>query len=259
MTIDELISKYYDDLSKTEIHIWNYLCAHKKECRLLSAEGLAKCCNVSSMTIQRFLKKLRLSGYGELKLLLRWEMDEVLPYDEKAVDGTCLNFMKTMDDIRGKDCRHIFRMMDEASHIFVYGTGELQKDAAREMKRVFLYGHVLIHFIECLGTDENEMAVELAKGGDLMFIISMSGTTPGLKEFTTLLKEKDVRVVSMTEARPNELSAAADDRLYITTEHYGIGKSKDMYSSGAAFFLMIELLFFKYMEYQYKKNENPIV
>ena len=250
MTIDELITCRYDSLSKTEQEIWGYISGRKEECARMTLADLAAACHVSSMTVQRLTQKLGLSGFAEFKFRLERDLDANQPFDRTAMDGTRWNYLKSMEDIRQKDCSYIFDSMDQAKRIFVYGTGELQKNAAREMKRIFLYGKILIHFIECVGIDEKEMAADLLGDGDMIFIISQSGNTPGLKEFAQLLKERRVMVVSITEMGTNDLSMCADDRLYITSAYYSIGRQKKKYASGASFFLAIDTLFYKYMEHR---------
>lgn len=253
MTIEELVASRYDSFSRTEEEIWGFISGQKGECASMTLAELAAACHVSSMTLQRFTQKLGLSGYSEFKFRLERDLDENQPFDRTAMDGTRWNYLKSMEDIRQKDCTYIFDAMDQARRIFVYGTGELQKNAAREMKRVFLYGKVLVHFIECVGIDEKEMAGKLLGEGDMIFIISQSGNTPGLKEFAGMLRERRVMVVSLTEMGTNDLALCADDRLYITTTYYSIGRQKKKYASGAAFFLAIDTLFYKYMEHRFVK------
>lgn len=256
MTIEGIAAACYHTFTNTEQYIWSYISGSRENCAKMSMSELARNCNVSSMTIQRMMQKMGLNGYAEFKFWLERELDDSQPFDTLAMDGTCRNYMKSMDDIRQKDCTYIFDAMDQARRVFVYGTGELQKNAAREMKRVFLYGRILIHFIECVGMDEKAMVSKLLGEGDMIFIISQSGNTLGLKAFAQMLKERHVMVVSITEMGINDLASCADDRLYITSTYYSIGRKKAPYASGASFFLAIDMLFFKYMEHRFKKYEE---
>ena len=71
----------YNDtrLGANDLHIWRYISTHRQECANLSIEALGAKCNVSRTTILRFAQKLGLSGFSELRLLLRMECQEKAP------------------------------------------------------------------------------------------------------------------------------------------------------------------------------------
>ena len=62
-----------------DLHIWRYISTHRQECANLSIEALGAKCNVSRTTILRFAQKPGLSGFSELRLLLRMECQEKAP------------------------------------------------------------------------------------------------------------------------------------------------------------------------------------
>ena len=77
MKIDDLVNLHYDKLNQSDLHIWKYINAHRKESYNLTIDELASRCNVSRTTILRFAQKLSLKGYSELKVYLKWENKEV--------------------------------------------------------------------------------------------------------------------------------------------------------------------------------------
>ena len=66
MKIDDLVNLHYDKLNQSDLHIWKYINAHRKESSNLTIDELASRCNVSRTTILRFAQKLSLKGYSEL-------------------------------------------------------------------------------------------------------------------------------------------------------------------------------------------------
>ena len=71
MRIEELVNTHYDKLTENDIHIWQYIATHRKECEDLSIDELASRCYVSRTTVMRFAKRIGLHGYAELKLYLK--------------------------------------------------------------------------------------------------------------------------------------------------------------------------------------------
>ncbi|MBR5583693.1 MAG: MurR/RpiR family transcriptional regulator, partial [Lachnospiraceae bacterium] len=54
MKIEELVNSHYDMLNENDIHIWEYILSHRKECENLTIEELASRCYVSRTTVMRF-------------------------------------------------------------------------------------------------------------------------------------------------------------------------------------------------------------
>lgn len=73
MKIEELVNKHLQMPNPTNLIVWRYIYAHKKECCYMSIYDMAEACNVSRTTILRFAKKLSLDGFSDLKALLKQE------------------------------------------------------------------------------------------------------------------------------------------------------------------------------------------
>lgn len=76
MRLEELVNRHYDQLNSTDRMIWKYVYNNKNFCINCSINELAEKCNVSRTTIMRFAQKLSLSGYSELKLILKGEREQ---------------------------------------------------------------------------------------------------------------------------------------------------------------------------------------
>ena len=76
MKLDERFNERRAQLGENDLYIWQYISTHRKECASLSIEALGAKCNVSRSTILRFAQKLGLTGFSELRLMLRMEAEE---------------------------------------------------------------------------------------------------------------------------------------------------------------------------------------
>lgn len=254
MSIDQLISQHFDELNTTEKNIWNYIHQHKADCQQMSIAQLATCCNVSHTTILRFAQKLGLQGYSELKVYLRLSISEQADFDEDVLEDTCFDYEQLMRSMKEKDCSNIFAMMNQANRIFVYGTGEVQKNVAKELQRIFINAQKVIYHIE--GFDETGIVTQYMDEHDMIFIISLSGSSNIVKRFVEKLKVCNVKIVSITRLEQNELAQYADESLFINTRFHNTGKGVQVYSSMTSFFMMIDLLFLKYLRYQAQREHG---
>ena len=76
MTLEELVNSKLDKLNPTDLIVWRYIYAHKKECCYISIYDIADNCNVSRTTVLRFAKKLGLDGFSDLKMMLKMEISQ---------------------------------------------------------------------------------------------------------------------------------------------------------------------------------------
>ena len=110
MTLDELFNEHRSQLGENDLYIWNYITAHRRECAALPIETLGRRCNVSRTTILRFARKLGLHGFSELKVLLRME-EKPQQAQPDYIEQTCAVYCRhDCRDIRAKDCTALFRL-----------------------------------------------------------------------------------------------------------------------------------------------------
>lgn len=248
MRLEMLINDNYDKLNENDLYIWNYILSHKKECQNLSIQELAAKCNISHTTISRFCKKLGLSGYGELKLFIKWDLKPEKVFDSKEIMNSYYDYIKTMDIIIKQDLSDIYDFVDQGGRIYAYGTGDVQKSAVKELKRVLLYGGYIVHVLE--GREETRFILDHLKENDVFFLYSFSGENHFMNEFARCLKNRGIRIVTITRNGSNELSRMGDVSLQfychpiIQTKNH-----KDIYMA-AHFFLINEFILLKLLEHQ---------
>lgn len=252
MRIDELVNTYYNKLNQNDMYIWKYIYSNKKECCNLTIDDLAAKCNVSRTTILRFAQKLSLKGYSELKVYLKWEMTEE-HVDENFVETVCNEFKSSIDEMRERDYSKACRMIYESRRVFVYGTGAVQKSVAQEAKRIFLSGKECFAVVD--GIAEIDLTLDTMTPDDLMIVISLSGESSHIKDFAKQLLMRNIPFISITKLKNNELAKLSEDSLYINTSIVNIGNNYE-YEAVSLFFILIEILFLKYVMYKNKRKSE---
>ena len=251
MKIEELVNSHYDMLNENDIHIWEYILSHRKECENLTIDELASRCYVSRTTVMRFAQRIGLKGYAELKSYLR--MDNRLDAQEQSGFEMFYNryarFMKTLKE---QDMTNALELISKANRLYVYGTGIVQSSAASEMKRVFLEEKKLFNVIQT----RHELSVfeKNIYQGDLVVIISVSGENQRALDFAKKLKAKNVSLLSITSTKSNSLSRLADEAFYVDAPRM-LNTVGGPHDGLAGFFLLIDFLMVKYIEYHGRKNE----
>ena len=220
MKLDERFNEKRSRLGENDLHIWQYISAHRQECAWLSIEVLGAKCNVSRTTILRFAQRLGLSGFSELRLLLRMECEEEMPrgISQNFMEQTCDSYHKMIGELRDKDCTPLFHR---------------------------------IH----AGTETDSLLYNVTDR-DLVLILSVSGESPHVLQLAKALKIRSVPTVSITQRKQNSLAQLCNLRLYVSTVEIDFGTN---YQSAASFFILSELLFLKYMAYRKEADGQCIL
>ncbi len=248
MRLETLVHEKYDRMSPSDHIIWEYICHHREECRGMSLHQLADACQVSHTTILRFIQLLGMDGFGEFKFFLKWEESRCPIVDERSVEQTCFDLTRTVALIEKRDCTELFQRMDTAANIYAYGSGSVQKSAAKALKCFFIVEEKLINVIE--GREEREMAMRQMQPGDVVFLLSVSGNNPSINTYAQKLRELGVYLVSICQDGANELARLCDFQIPFYTQKLQIGRHGMPYYSAAGMFIIAETLSLKYAAYQ---------
>ncbi len=252
MKLNERYNHYHGQLTENDEVIWGYIKGHREACAQMAINELADACHLSRTTVLRFAKKLGFTGYSELKVTLRQELEKKAP-SSSSISQVIGLYNDAITQIRHRDCSDIFSLVDGAERIFVYSTGMVQSSIAREMKRLFMGAGFL--FYEIRGQSETNQILRTIGPGDMVFMISYSGEARQTLSFAKSFKIRGVPIVSMTTLRDNPLAQLSDISLYIATEPVAF-KGMAAYDSLTAFFILAEMLFLKYCEYKEAEDES---
>lgn len=249
MNLDALVKAHRQELGDNDRAIWRYLCDHREECLTASAESLAEACGVSPAAISRFCQKLGLEGYGELRHAVKWQTQESRRIDRDLITRTYQDYQLTLDYLKTVDYGPIIEFLNGPGRIFAYGTGEVQRNTAREFRRLMVYADKRVFVAEAMS--ELDSALKLVAPGDVFVVFSLSGNNKAANQRVRELRAKGIPILSVTSYEDNELARISDHHLYYYNHCIlsGNGLACDAHLS-AQFFMIVEVLLVKYLEWQ---------
>lgn len=248
MDIEKIVEENYNKLNESDLHIWKYILHNKKECSCMSIQELAKRCNVSHTTILRFTQKLNLEGYSEMKVYLKWESKREISLDNKDVQYMYNDIEQTMEYMKNRDFSDVFKLIEAAKSIYIYGSGDVQKEAARDLKRNMIFASKLMYTIE--GKEETNTVLDKVEEQDVFFLISLSGNNTFMNELACKLREKGVKIIAITKASNNGLASISHVSIQFYTHAVYIEENKTKIYTAAQFFIINQIMLLKYLEYK---------
>lgn len=247
MTLEELVDENYEKLNENDLYIWQYIYHHKRECQKMSIQELAHTCNVSHTSIIRFAKKLGLDGYSELKVYLKWSMDRKSDFDTQILHSVVRELKSTLEMMETRDFDELFDCLNKAHHIFIYATGEVQFHAAQEFKREFAYRKKIMHVIE--GRTELDTVLNKANRDDLFILISLSGDNETVVTLAKVLQKMKIKTIGIGLHNHNLLSKYCHEYIGFRTTYFNTGYFDKRYCCTGHFFMIVNMLFLRYLEY----------
>lgn len=135
--------------------------------------------------------------------------------------------------------------LNQASTVYLYGTGRAQKNVADEAQRILLTMHkniIVLHDVH-----ELKMVLNRSIDEDLFFIISLSGESHQLTDVTNLLQLRQKYFISVTTMKDNSLAQKASYNVYVSSNTFYLYDGTD-YSSFISYHIFFETLLRKYNE-----------
>lgn len=244
----EKIHASYGSLNDTDRHILSVITRHFEKIPQMGVEELASLCNTSRTSILRVSKKLGFSGFSEMKNFIKWDIEN--PAHQMKIDAmTSIKDETTYTLTEFNSNNHvsdIIQKIDSAKRIFIYGSGEAQRNCANEMQRLFM--QVGKYMIVVKASNEFLLLAKELNEDDLVFIISLSGDIIKFEKGLHMLKLSHTTLVSITNLDNNVLATEATYRLYAATTPIQI-KDNLVHNSFVSYFVVVESLFRDYIEF----------
>ena len=212
-------------LSKKEQKTAEYMAAHQGQLIYASITELAELAGTSEATVTRVCSKLGYRGFQALKVSVAQEM--VRPQDkierDLQTDATAENivekvFSNAIETLvmtqKAMDMSAVERCIDvlsKARRIAIIGNGNsaaIALDAQHKFMRLGLDA--------CSYTDDHMqmIAVSALKKGDVIIVISHSGSSRNAADTLCLANERGATSISITSNGISPVSKLADIRLY---------------------------------------------
>ncbi|MDE6890041.1 MAG: MurR/RpiR family transcriptional regulator [Eubacterium sp.] len=252
MNLEELVNDKYDLLTANDREILTTVFRDKQSVKEMNSIQLASFLHVSRTTIVRLMKKLGIDSYQEFKLLLNRKEEEhtVYAYDLQDI---VKEYHMMVDELKKHDYEKICGIIYEADTIYLYGTGNEQKTIAEEFKRIFLsLGKFCVDLFD-LG--EVRLARERFGDNDLFLAISLSGENQDVVDVVRAVQETGIRTMSLTRWANNTLARLVQESLYVGTKTVS-HTSGQSYEMVAAFYILLDILSVRYLEFTEKYAEE---
>lgn len=219
------ISLGYNQLTKTERKIADYVLANSQKVLFMSITELAEACGVAEASVHRFCRTVGVKGYQEFKMQLSIGMNtEQERHPEHGGDTSDLlarieqSHLKAIEEttrlLDEEEVRRTVQMMLEADRIWFYGVGNSMITAMEAVGR-FLHITPKVAFLE--DSHLQAMAASMAGPKDLYILVSYSGATREAVHIASLAHARKARTVAITRYPKSELSRLVDAILLFGT------------------------------------------
>lgn len=252
MSIEELINQKFSCFSESDKAVWKYIATHRIESTKMSINDMAQKCFVSRTAVMRFSQKLGFRGFAELKLYLK--MDNPMTEISDQINQVCNTYHSVAESIKKKDCDKMFKTMDCAEHIYICGEGMVQTSIQKEFKRIFPCAGCILYDVPD-GEELFNLLPQMTEK-DFCILISVTGENEKILQVAKELTVRGTPVLSITKKRENTLAHLSDYRLYIESSKTIETPIHWIYESTTSYFILIDILFLKYIEYHNRKDRD---
>lgn len=256
MTIENEVLKHYSSLNDTDLSIWKFITNNKNRVVNMTIDEMASHTNVSRTTISRFVKKIGLKGYSELKIKLNIETDSAITAHPTDYDSAYDSLISYLNKLKETSFQRECELLLNANRIFIYGTGDIQTSVAEQFKRMFLSVHELVYTIS--GKTFDHSIFDIINEDDVIIMISLSGDNKQCLEIAKKCKIIGAKIISITEFKNNNLSMLSDESIYIHSPELNFIESSPKYRITTMYYVLIEMLFIEYSIYKNKKLSKAL-
>lgn len=212
----------YNQLTKTEKKIADFLIRNVDRVLFMSITDLAESCGVADASVYRFCRSVGAKGYQDFKMKLSLS---VMPEEqgiretenfkvdslEFTLDKILQNYVGILKETRmlidKESVRKAVQMMEEAKTVYFFGIGDSLL-TAKEARNKFLR---ICGKVNCIEDPHMQaMTASMAGPEDLIFIISYSGATKDNVHVARIAKKAGAKVISITRFIKSPLTNYAD-------------------------------------------------
>lgn len=199
-------------LNQKELYILKYIYAHSNEIKDLSIQSFAKQVSYSPSVILRFCQKIGLSGYSELKYVLRSEFKStdsettIQQFSHESISNLMFTDIEgTAGLLNTDDLIEITKLIASDHPLYFYGPGGITNIAIEYLeKMLFLLGRQNIY--KFTSRKAALHTLDLLDQNDILFFISTSGTYDLTLEVATKANLCGVTSISISPYINNDLA-----------------------------------------------------
>lgn len=221
------IQLLYNQLTKTEKKIADYVTKNANQVLFMSITELADACKVADASVYRFCRTIGVKGYQEFKMKLSLSMATAEDGAQKEAQNpeNPDSAQRMLDDIlesqisalkethlllKWEEIDRIVGMMEKAKNIYFFGIGDSLL-TAMEARNKFLRITKKVHCVD--DPHMQAMIASMAEQDDLVFLISYSGATKDIVYVADILSGVGAKVVAITRFLKSPLTSHVDGVL----------------------------------------------
>lgn len=242
MLFHERISNNEITINNTEKKIIEYILENANSFSNIKITDITSDLYISANTIIRLCKKLGYSGFSELKYEIANSSynrnDTSLANSHISIHNTIL---QTLSLNKGEVLNECAALMLESNKIVIFSLGLSQYPSLAFAKKLQYLNKL------CLIPEDRDANILFAKNlkeNDLAIVVSGSGNTDIIRKICTIIKTKNVPMISLTGFSQNILSQLSDIRLYAYLKEFNLDNN-DL-TSRIGFDIVLDLLFEEY-------------
>ena len=250
------ISSIYNELSKSEKKIGDFLLENPKEVTRMTALEVANASNVSPATVIRFCKSIGIPSFTQLKVTIASELERPTNQEysdieenesvEKIKEKLLANAHQTMFDtaqyLEDKKIEESVTKLQEAPLVFTFGVGASWLVAENISQKFNRIGKSVIAISDLhilLAT------IVSAPKKSVLIAISNSGNTKEVNSLVDLANKYGLVTIGLSQFGNNQLSQKVDVSLQTVKANEAEMRSAAT-SSLHAQFIAIDILFYAY-------------
>lgn len=212
------------NLSENELTILKYIYAHSDEVTHMSIQELSKSVSFSSATILRFCKKIGLSGFSELKYIIRKDMEnesqvpDLAKISNQMIKNSIITDIEgTSNLIKNDQFIEIVSLINSDLPLFLWTPGGITSVVVDYFEKLlFVCGRQNVYKYESARMCEH--VVRSLKKKAIIFIISTSGTYEPSLRIARLAHIKSMYLISITPFNNNTISQLTPYHLHFFTD-----------------------------------------
>lgn len=264
--------KRMNKLTSTEQGIVNYILTYPEELEKISSRQLAELTYTSPATVVRICQKLGFSGYSEFKIKYLQEVNQTPRMDQinrtnpitsedslhrivnkvAALEITAIEQTKKGIDL--DQLNRVSELLNQATCIDFYAFDNnlhLAKNACSHFlyagKQAVIHDSSNAQFMQAFASVEGHVAI----------IISRTGENPMLYRIATILCEKKIPLLVLTESRHSSLAKISTEHLYLYNVHRFTDMGTILFQTSVQYLfdLLFAILFSRNFENSVKQNE----
>jgi DNA-binding MurR/RpiR family transcriptional regulator len=233
LTLSEEIRQRFDEFSRSQKDVGQYIVDHLEEAAFHTAEELARRANTSSSTVVRFAQALGFDGFPELQAAARDEYRRgrengaparevtppLFPIDqtefETALAADHANMLETAHKVDREEVTAAVDLISRADRIVLCGTDQMAFFASYLRHLLML----LDLRAEVVASPSQEGLAKLGRVDDKTVMVGFSAGRPHplVVRAMKLARNRHAATIAIADATLSEVAKLADHRLYYSS------------------------------------------